>query len=119
MSLSIGSIPAPHVNNGFAERYREALAAYLAGTTAGSELAQAIGRTALGEHLGLPGVLSAHHLALTAIIGASPSFSPCDGVLDRAGEFLTQVAALFEVAHRGSPAFLASASTVYRSGQNP
>jgi PAS domain S-box-containing protein len=103
MSLSVGSIPAPHASNGFHERYREALAAYISGSTADAELAYAIGRTALNEHRRLPDLLSVHHLALTAIIGKSPPFAARDDVLGKAGEFLTQVAAQFEVAHRGSP----------------
>src|SRR5258708_2640269 len=102
MSLSIGSIPAPHGSNGFHERYREALAAYIAGPIEDAELPYAIGQAAPDEHRGLPELLSTHHLALAAIIGESPSFAACDDVLVRAGEFLTRAAAQFEFTHRGS-----------------
>jgi len=84
----------------FEARYRRALTAYL-DQVAEAQLIAALelGRTALAEGYGLLDLLALHQSMLGLVIRQSPLGT--DALLVKASEFLSQVAAPYEMAHRG------------------
>jgi C4-dicarboxylate-specific signal transduction histidine kinase len=87
----------------FAARYRGALTRYVDQQNQEAELMVAfeLGRLALTEGYSLLDVLGIHHAALWALIEHSPSREDDRQRLGAANDFLIQVAAPFEMAHRG------------------
>jgi PAS domain S-box-containing protein len=83
-------------------RYQRTLTAYLAQDAEEAQLIAALelGRTALAEGYGLIDLLTIHHTLLGPLVQQS-SRDDIGPILGRASEFLTQVAAPFEMAHRG------------------
>jgi two-component system, LuxR family, sensor kinase FixL len=86
----------------FEVHYWRALTAYL-DQAAEAQLIAALelGRTALAEGCGLVDLLALHHSVLGLVIQQSPPGTDTRLLLVHASEFLTQVAAPFEMAHRG------------------
>jgi len=83
-------------------RYREALAAYLAG---GGEalLARAheLGRHALEDGLSIPDIIGVHKRSLHEVLPGAAAARRPEAVVDAAGDFLAEVLSPFEMTHRG------------------
>jgi PAS domain S-box-containing protein len=86
----------------FEARYRRALTAYLDQASEAQLIAALeLGRTALAEGYGLLDLLALHHSILGLVIEQLLPAADTRCLLVNASEFLTQVAAPFEMAHRG------------------
>jgi PAS domain S-box-containing protein len=87
----------------FEARYRSALESYLEPTADETQLIAALelGRTALAEEVGLLDLLTIHHVSLESLIQVARRNADVQRLLAKASEFLTQVAAPFEMAQRG------------------
>jgi PAS domain S-box-containing protein len=90
-------------NTTFKEHYRSALESYLEPTADETQLVAALelGRTALAEEVGLLDLLAIHHASLESLIPVARRKADVQRLLAKASEFLTQVAAPFEMAQRG------------------
>jgi PAS domain S-box-containing protein len=87
----------------FEARYRSALEGYLEPTADETQLIAALelGRTALAEEVGLLDLLAFHHASQESLIPMARRNVDLQPLLAKASEFLTQVAAPFEMAQRG------------------
>ena len=90
-------------NTTFETRYRSALESYLEPTADETQLIAALelGRTALAEGVGLLDLVAIHHVSLEWLIRVARRNADTQRLLAKASEFLTQVAAPFEMAQRG------------------
>ena len=86
----------------FETRYRNALTAYVQQEMEDALMeAFELGRKALAEGQGLLDLVAIHHTLLASLIEQSSNGADIQRHVARAGEFLTQAAAPFEMAHRG------------------
>jgi PAS domain-containing protein len=90
-------------SDAFRERYWQALSTYISGSAEEAELADTfgVGRAALDENRGLVDLILMHQSVLSAFLSGAPSIAACNEIIGKAGEFLAQVAAPFEMMHRG------------------
>jgi len=90
-------------NTTFEAHYRSALESYLEPTADETQLIAALelGRTALAEGVGLLDLVAIHHVSLEWLIRVARRNADTQRLLAKASEFLTQVAAPFEMAQRG------------------
>jgi PAS domain S-box-containing protein len=98
-SNGVGPPPAETAN--VETRYRSALAAYVENVDEESQLmaALALGRKLLAEGQGLLDLLTLHHTAIKSMLEPGLPAADIQARLARAQDFLTQVAAPFEMAH--------------------
>jgi PAS domain S-box-containing protein len=98
-SNGVGPPPAETAN--VETRYRGALAAYVENVDEESQLmaALALGRKLLAEGQGLLDLLTLHHTAIKSMLEPGSPAADIQARLARAHDFLTQVAAPFEMAH--------------------
>ena len=93
------------VEDALYERYRQALTAYISDDAVETELADGygVGRAALDDKRGLIDLLAIHQSALLAAIADLPRATVLSQIaaVAKAEEFLTQVAAPFEMIHLG------------------
>lgn len=84
-------------------RYQRALAAYVMSDAGETELMTAfeLGRSMLAREHSLLDLLAVHHTALASLLERSIDTADIQQRLTKANEFLTQVAAPFEMAHLG------------------
>ena len=87
----------------FQERYRRALESYISSNAkdVGSVDGLGLGRAALDEGRGLIDLLSVHQSVVPSLIGGLVSPTEIAAVVAKSEEFLTEVAAPFEMTHRG------------------
>jgi hypothetical protein len=95
----IGSLPAETAD--VETRYRSALAAYVKNVDEESQLmaALALGRKLLAEGQSLLDLLTLHHTATKSLLEPGSAAIDIQTRLAKAHDFLTQVAAPFEMAH--------------------
>jgi C4-dicarboxylate-specific signal transduction histidine kinase len=87
----------------FEARYRQSLTAYLGQVAEETLLIAALelGRTAIARGYSLLDLLALHHATAVSVLYCAPRGAEIELLLTRANEFLSQVAAPFEMAHRG------------------